>query len=57
MKTKLLKRGKWGFLCPKCNHFDTFQSRDSDGNVWLYCNKCGFEGKIIGGCWIEVEEE
>ena len=38
-----LKLGKYGFLCPKCESVDTFKSLDADGNLWLYCNKCGYE--------------
>ena len=47
VELKDLKVGKYGFLCPKCNHFDTFKSLDADGNLWLYCNKCGYECIII----------
>jgi ribosomal protein S27AE len=35
--------------CPKCGSTDTFISPDCDHNIWLYCNKCGYDEIIIEG--------
>lgn len=38
--------------CPECTSQDTFRAKDRDSNIWIYCNKCGYNGK-----WNQMLEE